>query len=412
MKDDDESKQNVQLIIFKNNIKRYLENNNLTPKRRSGDVSSGDSNIFDKKIKEIIFINNHNNNHQNNKNNFKKNKIKISNKNLVSSSDRIDLDNNLLKSFSLGSSKINENEKLDEKTKTDIIFQKDIKKSSVKYNSLETNRIKKIQEDIQYMNQQGRKLNIQCIFCEKFFNNNKYFSNFKCKHYFCKECGKNYYSDLIKQGFINNFKCPIFKCQRTFNNKFIEHITSLTLSEHSKKNNSKKIIKNKDIIIINNKSCKKRKNIIDINNNGNFYKYIKLFSFECPLCKEISLYGKIKGPYFKCLKCFRKYCKYCREELNMSHFDLSSKGHCKVFYRIRKKNSKTHYLYYFFKYLLFTIGAYLFLISFFIIKLKKSFRYKNIAQKIFSTIFFVLLTLIIMPFLFLLIPYFPIINAI
>ena len=175
-------------------------------------------------------------------------------------------------------------------------------------------------------------------------NINTLYENFKCDHYFCKECGKNYYENLLGKSESKYFKCPVFSCPSSYSYQFIKSLTSLKTKKvehqyninYKERNNAMKELNSKENFISYDNIMKK--NVIEINDNNNFYTYVKRILFECPACKEISLYGTIKTPYYKCLKCLKNFCKYCREEYNNSHFDLSCKEHCKVFYRIKDKS--------------------------------------------------------------------------
>ena len=270
----------------------------------------------------------------------------------------------------------------------------------------------------------------ECLFCEKLFIDSEFFENFKCKHFFCKECGQEFYRNLINQGQKKNYKCPIFSCKSSFSSQFIKSLTAVKFHElkkvdYKRHNNKMKNNNNKSASIRRNPSLRAldskslfiqneeflKENIIDINNINNFHKYIKKFAYECPLCKEFSLYGKIKGSYFKCLNCLKKFCKYCRKEYNIAHFDKSNKDYCRVFYRIQKIN-KDNCCFFILKYLFLTVFAFLFIMTYFIGKLKYSFRIKSITKRIFFIILFSILSVIFTPLSLLLIPYFPIIISI
>ena len=262
----------------------------------------------------------------------------------------------------------------------------------------------------------------QCLFCEKICTDFEYFKNFNCQHYFCKKCGKIFYQYFLDKGETNNFKCPVFSCLSCYSSKFIKSLISLKFNSdintnnknvmnHSERNIYLKVLDSRDFFISNDNII--NKNIIDINNNDNFFSYVKKFLFECPICKDISLYGNINGPYFKCLKCLKNFCKYCREEYNYSHFDLSYNQHCKIFYRIRdKKEKKKINIIFFFKYIFLFIGAFLFIMTFFINKIKYSLKIKNSGKRIIYVVFYIVLSLIFTPLSLLLIPYFPIICSI
>ena len=111
----------------------------------------------------------------------------------------------------------------------------------------------------------------------------------------------------------------------------------------------------------------------------------------------------------------KNFCKYCREEYNNSHFDLSCKEHCKVFYRIKDKsinNKKLIDIVLFFKLCFLFVCAFLFIMTFFINKLKNSLKIKNNCKKITYLLIFIILSLVFTPLSILLIPYFPIICSI
>ena len=238
----------------------------------------------------------------------------------------------------------------------------------------------------------------------------------------------SFYRNLINQGQKKNYKCPIFSCKTYFSGQFIKSLTAVKFHElkkvdykrhNNKSNNNKsvsirrnislKALDSKSLFIQNEEFLKE--NIIDINSTNNFHKYIKKFTFECPICKELSLYGKMKGPYFKCLKCLKKFCKFCRKEYNISHFDKSNKDYCKVFYRIQKINKGNH-CFFILKYFFLLISAFLFIMTYFIVNLKYSLRIKSITKRILFILLFSILSIIFTPLSLLLIPYFPIIISI
>jgi hypothetical protein len=282
--------------------------------------------------------------------------------------------------------------------------------------------------DVKIIKKTREFMNLEIEKLEKLFIDSEFFENFKCKHFFCKECGQAFYRNLINQGQIKNYKCPIFSCKSSFSSHFIKSLTAVKFHELKKvdyKRHNNKMNNNKSASIRRNPSLKAldskslfiqneeflKENIIDINNTNNFHKYIKKFAYECPLCKEFSLYGNIKGSYFLCLNCLKKLCKYCRKEYNINHFDTSNKDYCKIFYRIHKKN-KENICFFILKYLFLTIFAFLFIMTYFIGKLKYSFRIKSITKRILFIILFSILSVIFTPLSLLLIPYFPIIISI
>ena len=403
---------NSNIRIFNNNP------NILSPSKLSinsklslaKEVSTEGINIYNNIKNEIFLIN------QNTKTMHKLKEIKTRNNNNIASQPtiRLPLNNNLQNNAIEYTIKY-------EKTKNNNYL------SNLNYDnrynfSSDTNReINKNKNDIINVNVDNNK-SMKCLFCEKVFTDHEFFKNFNCKHYFCKKCGNNFYTNLLDKYENKKFKCPVFSCLSFYSFEFIKSIVSLNLNHDLKnnngnrinyfeRNNSLKILDSKNYIISNDNY--RSKNIIDISNNDNFYKYIKKCLFECPICKDISLYGNINGFYFKCLKCLKNFCKYCKEEYNNSHFDLSYKQHCKVFYRINKnKVEKKINIIIFIKYIFIFIGAFLFIMTFFINKIKDSLKIQNLGKRIIYILLYSVLSLIFTPFSLLLIPYFPIICSI
>jgi hypothetical protein len=383
----------------------------LSIKSINRDISTGETNICNNLKNEVIFLNNINVFRNNNLSNL-----------TLDSTDKSPLYNSIKKNKIINFTK--KNEKINNKIKegnTNLNINDNNEDCN---NSVATDR-EEIENNINFDSNDDKSIKkiikkqsiTQCLFCDKLCLDNNYFEFFKCKHYFCKECGNIFYKNLIQQGEDKNFKCPVFSCSSFFSNQFIKSLISLKINECQNnikvKNENNHFERNDPMNIKESREVFLNKNIIDINTMDNFYIYIKKFLFECPECKDFSLYGKIKGPYFKCLKCLKKYCKYCREKSNDSHFDLSYKEHCKVYYRINgKKEKKNSFVFLYFRYMFLIIGGFLFIMTFFVNKLKNTIKIKNIGKRIVYTFIFILLSLVFTPLSLLLIPYFPIISSI
>ena len=285
----------------------------------------------------------------------------------------------------------------------------------------------------------------QCLFCEKIFKDNEISKLIKCKHKFCNECGEQFYYDLISDGYSNQkFKCPLIKCQKEISYNIIElllssknfdtfrthqnkqdqqdkqdnEITNRNFIYNEKENNkdNNNSIYNYPLKKRNNKICDKQ-NILDIK-HSNSYNLFHLQSKKnfilCPKCGKNSLYRKANKYFLKCLNCKNKVCKFCSKILTEDHFEIENVQRCKVYFRINKYKKK-NILNRFFKQIFLNIAGYLFLMTFFIIKMKNI--YKN--QKDYSSIKIILLFLLyfillidLLPIALLIIPYYPIITCI
>jgi hypothetical protein len=284
----------------------------------------------------------------------------------------------------------------------------------------------------------------KCIFCDKISNNEKYNSYFTCSHFFCKKCGKIFYEDNIdsmisKNNFKPFVKCPIIDCPKKISLSLLKSIISeeyyneLMINFNKNKNemsnrklkNQKDITimktetianKKKDEILNKNKVCNEsykylQKNIIDLNSNNKYVYYIKKSFIRCDNCKEYSIYSGIEGNYDRCLKCMSKYCKYCHKIFENSHLDITKITHCKVFYRIEKKFWSHNFWYRYLINLLIVIGGYLFVLSFFIIKMKKSLKNPKICRRIMIICICFILFFLFLPICLIILPYFPMIIS-
>ena len=273
----------------------------------------------------------------------------------------------------------------------------------------------------------------KCLFCEKISTNDLYNSFFTCPHFFCMKCGKNFYEELIEisiklKDSDLNFKCPIIKCQNNIplpllkmilSEKYYNYIIENLIKSKEKKEEKIKIYNIKtEIIITENIPDKKEKikynadNIINITNNDNFSSYVEKAFILCPNCKEYTLYGNVLGNYELCLNCLNKYCKYCHKLYNKRHFEKTYIDHCRVAYRTFRDYSKNQNLRRYLYNLSYMIAGYLFLLTFFLVKIKRLSRIKNIFVKIIKGIFFFMLFILFLPAVLLILPYYPIIVTI
>ena len=284
----------------------------------------------------------------------------------------------------------------------------------------------------------------KCIFCDKISNNEKYNSYFSCSHFFCKKCGKIFYEDNIdtmitKNNFTPFLKCPIIDCPKKISLSLLKSIISekyynqfmINLDKNKNEMSNRKLKNQKDITIMKTEtiSTKKydeiihknrvynesnkylQKNIIDLNSHNKYIYYIKKSFIRCSNCKEYSIYSGIEGNYDRCLKCMSKYCKYCHQIFENSHLDITKITHCKVFYRIEKKFWSQYFWYRYLIILLIVIGGYLFVLTFFIIRIKKEIKNPQICKRIMIICICFILFFLFLPICLLILPYFPMIIS-
>ena len=274
-----------------------------------------------------------------------------------------------------------------------------------------------------------------CLFCGITSLNEKYNSLFTCKHFFCSNCGKNFYEDIIikilnNKDFETEIKCPIMKCQNIVSLDLLKRILPERLFLYIKEyiENKEKIRNKKGKININimptelmldNKNNNNEKvkylydNVIDINTKGKFVYYIKKTFIRCFKCKEYSLYGNIKGNYDICLNCLNKYCKFCHKIFDERHMDKTYENHCRVIYRTFKDFTEYQNIKKFVIFLLYTIGGYLFLVTYFILKIQEEIKKKKkLWIKCVKIMIYLILFFIFLPIAIIIIPYFPIILLI
>jgi hypothetical protein len=282
----------------------------------------------------------------------------------------------------------------------------------------------------------------QCIFCEQFFKGNEISKLIKCSHKFCEKCGEQFYFDLINNGYTHHkFKCPYFKCQKEISYNIIELLLSTKNFDTLKINQFKQDktdneITNRNFIyrekentndIEYNNYCKysiKKRNdkisdnkyILDINNLNSdyiFYLQIKKIFILCPKCGQNTLYRKASNYFLKCLNCKNKFCKFCIRLLTDNHFDTDNLQRCKVYFRITNYSKKT-FSKKFFKQIFLMIAGFLFLMSYFIIKMKGIYKHKKEYSNIIKIIiylFYFILCIILFPILIIIMPYYPIISC-
>ena len=251
----------------------------------------------------------------------------------------------------------------------------------------------------------------QCFICCNFFSNfkkTKLFSAIDCSHYFCKNCGKNYYEEQIELGKYD-FKCPQFLCQKKVSVVDIKDLVSeIYFNQIERKNSSCRKENGIEREVYNNYLS--NKHFIDIVNQDDifFEEYLKMKTIICSRCGQPALFGRNCRDYVKCLNCLQMICKYCCKDYDDEHLNIRNENHCKVYFRSWKKRPKIQFDKQILAQLLFFIvGAIVVIIGF--TKKIVSF-YPFFFRKSIMSFFSYLFTLILVIFIFWIIfPIYPLI---
>ena len=374
--------------------------------------------INNKNLNEQKTINFENNANETNKNNDNVNEIKIEK-----------INSNEINKKNLSNTKLNT---LIIKNKKRNIIKSNINNSSVN-SSFSNNLLKKEMKH----NDNNVEILYKCLFCGKYSSNKYYYLLFTCQHFFCMKCGKNFFEEIIdtiiktKNQDIK-IKCPIISCKNLIPLPLLQIILSeqyfdiirgkiFKIKEKNKKGKTHSKINNnfqKTEIILETSELRKeklkniKKDLFNIKTKNNFIHYVKKTFIQCHNCKEYSLYGNIEGNYDLCLNCLKKYCKYCHKLFEERHFDRTYINHCRVVYRAFKDFSKYRCIKRYGYFLLYIILGYLFLLTFFLLKIKYICRNKNDFTKFIKIIFFLFMFILFLPFVIILFPYFPLITLI
>ena len=281
----------------------------------------------------------------------------------------------------------------------------------------------------------------ECIICERNFTFFKLYSA-KCNiHFFCKDCLKIYYQNLIEKG-IRRMKCPVFKCNCDTNKidlkKILDNNYYIILFGANDHDEDKRTISDEKL---NFKSCEislkhnfkennnnielyQNKNVFDINSKFSLSNIKKYEGEYCPKCHEKSLFCLTNSFFNKCLNCLYKCCKYCNKEYTNNHLTLNDPKHCKVFYRKSKyfiENNQSICSNFLLQ-IIYIIGIYIIFLSYIFLIIIKLFYWlfgiekekkkklnlcPDIIKYFFSYFLCILMYLIILPFLIVMIPFFP-----
>ena len=316
-------------------------------------------------------------------------------------------------------SKENENEN----EKFDTIFS--INKNNFG-NSVKQNIINETNEYIVISPKNDKKYK-KCFICEYLFLPENLLFPECHRHCLCKKCAKNFYEDAIEDG-KKILKCPSTKCQSKMNIKKLEKIISeqhYSLVDDNSNSLCGSIYnaKLKTNIKTENLKLYTQKHVLDINSNQTFFNFNKKKGLFCPKCEQESLYSKTNTVFLKCLNCNQKVCKYCLKYYHDNHLDINSEDHCKVYFRKnRRYDNKLNTCVVFYIQLFFVIAIYYLtfvgILLSLLIGFKKIFCVKGENNKnqigrrlkIFFVLFFSILGFLIsIPFIIVILPYFPVI---
>ena len=276
-----------------------------------------------------------------------------------------------------------------------------------------------------------------CMICDIYFNPEKLII-FDCFHIFCYNCAKLFYEEKIEEG-KKEFKCPIFKCSQIISIEIIKtlvtekHLNKLfktvdTFEEKAKISNIEKgpikIIEKKSSVIDNNDfKIYSKKHILEITNKNDFKYYSKNKEIYCKNCYKESLFGKNSRNFIKCMNCLQKFCKYCERNFTSGHFDFSGNNYCKIFLRkhikfsISERNEckeiTIQFIIFLLGYLVFFIGVINYINLGINDLLKLRIDKEEHIWKVFLKYFLlILISLIVVPILFMTLPFYPSIVAI
>ena len=262
-----------------------------------------------------------------------------------------------------------------------------------------------------------------CSICDIVYPLSRFFMSECQRHHICRKCAKNFYEDIIENG-AKEILCPFTKCKQPVD---LDKLQTLISKEHynllinkEPKKNKLYFAKIKTNIDSENLQLYTKKNVIDINNNKNFFDYNNLKEVYCPDCNNDTLFSKTNTNFFKCLNCECKKCKFCLKDYTPRHMDINYFDHCKVRLRYddEEKNKTNNFLNYllqlffvFATYYLFFVGTFLIIRNYLLYLFGISLKGRNIFIVILIYLLTILCLLIITPFIIFFYPYFPSILA-
>ena len=259
-----------------------------------------------------------------------------------------------------------------------------------------------------------------CFLCERSYLTKELFCS-KCNiHLFCKLCLNLIFKKILESD-IPNIECPESNCNFEFDLNYLKDIIDEKIySELSKikiddkikssRNKIKEINVQKSIPLT-------QRSIIELMNKNEFKNIVEEKKLLCPKCSKSDNYYLSCSHFYKCLFCNYKICKYCFREYTKTHLISNMSDTCKVYLRINGYHKKSIFYLYLMQ-LIYVIAIYILCIIISFIKplnfCKKKFNiYKNnnnnnlCLKLFFSYIISIITMIILLPFIIVLLPYFP-----
>lgn len=267
----------------------------------------------------------------------------------------------------------------------------------------------------------------QCLLCKRCFSEKSIISTGNCNHIYCFKCIQQIFENNIKQGNINisNFKCPIVLCNELFSFKIVYQVISpaylayitgrkyFLKSSFDEVKDLKNIRQDKGDAVL---KFYNQNNVIDFSTNRNFYSFTKFKQKICPYCHCIDLFNKKSSVFFVCMYCLKSFCKNCLFEYNDTYLMQNNIEHCRVCFRNGNYNPKKtcrnkivqillQFLYVISAYFISHVGVFKYIDSCFYNK--KKWKKLKIFMRTLSLLCSILIYILLLPFLLMIIPYFP-----
>jgi RNase P subunit RPR2 len=274
-----------------------------------------------------------------------------------------------------------------------------------------------------------------CLICDVYFNPLQVLI-LECNHIFCANCTKLFFEEKIEEG-KKEIKCPLFRCpqiivtlivqkyvtEKHFNN-FLkkleindEKLVNLIQDEKMTFNLAKKSTTFLEPIDFKNYS---KKHVFEITSNISFLYYSKSKEVYCKNCNEEALFGKNCRNFIKCMNCLKTFCKYCGKNYVAGHFDFSGNNYCKIFFRrnckylptVRNKfkEALSDFMVFILGYFVLILGV----INYINLGVNSLFNYETYYYLKLTThiILMIILTIMILPIMFVILPFYPSLVAI
>lgn len=275
-----------------------------------------------------------------------------------------------------------------------------------------------------------------CLICDVYFNSNSV-QVFKCDHILCNSCMKLFYEEKIEEG-KKELKCPVFKCKELIDPEIVKKfVTEKHFNNFLKKLeiNDEKIavfpaneekgtfhLAKKSTTFMDNNDFKNysKKHVLEVTASISFLYYSKTKEVYCKNCNEESLFGKNCRNFIKCMNCLKTYCKYCSKNYSVGHFDFTGNNYCKIFFRRhcrylpsernRCREAVSDFIVFLMGYIVFVVGVINY-INLLVRSILNNEKQENVKSS-FQILIVVLISCVVLPILFLMLPFYPAMVAI